>query len=259
LYEQLRIRLAGRNLLTSLAICERIEKGLPQAWTSPARLLWWRRTSAKDRSMVSFSFRGSSFACSGVAIAAALLLAGCQTGPPVLVNSTLVATDAFSARSPKNVAVLPVEDGTADGAAQRHLVFLRQEVMRQMVDRLFAPLSPNVVDAGLRGVAGGSAKESLLTPATLQRMSGHSNEDAVFALRVDRWDESNLVTAHKIWFQFQAVLVGVDQVQLWSGTIQGEVKAGGAGAAPRDRDGMARSCGTLAVQEMMSRLPKRTQ
>ena len=207
--------------------------------------------------MVSFSFSPSSFACSGVAITALLLLAGCQTPAPVVVNSTLVATPAFSSRSPTQVAVLPVEDGTADGAAQRHLVFLRQEVMRHLVDRRFTPLNAEKVDAALRG-AGGGGRESLLAPATLQRMSGHSDEDAVFALRVDRWDESNLVTAHKVWFQFQAVLVAVDGVQLWSGTIQGEVKAGGAGAAPRDRDGMARSCGTLAIQEMMQRLPQRT-
>jgi hypothetical protein len=208
--------------------------------------------------MVSFSFSSSSFPCSGVAITALLLLAGCQMPAPVVVNSTLVATDAFSSRSPKDIAVLPVEDGTADGAAKRHLVFLRQEVMRHLVDRRFAPLSSEAVDAGLRGVAGGSASESLLTPSTLQRMSGHSGEDAVFALRVDRWDETSLVTSNKVWFQFQAALVGVDGVQLWSGTIQGEVKAGGAGAAPRDRDGMARSCGSLAVQEMMQRLPLRT-
>ena len=207
--------------------------------------------------MVSFSFTSSSFACSGVAIAALLLLAGCQMPAPVVVNSTFVATPAFSARSPKDVAVLPVEDGTADGAAKRHLLFLRQEVERHLVDRHFSPLNSEKVDAALRG-AGGAGGESLLAPATLQRMSGHSAEDAVFALRIDRWDESNLVTGHKVWFQFQAVLMGVDQVQLWSGTIQGEVKAGGAGAAPRDRDGMARSCGTLAVQEMMQRLPMRT-
>jgi hypothetical protein len=208
--------------------------------------------------MVSFSFSSSSFACFGVALTALLLLAGCQTGPPVVVNSTLVATDAFSTRSPRDVAVLPVEDGTADGAAQRHLVFLRQEVERQLVDRHFSPLNSEKVDAALRGVADGARRESLLVPATLQRMSGHSGEDAVFALRVDRWDETSLVTSNKVWFQFQAALVGVDGVQLWSGTIQGEVKAGGAGAAPRDRDGMARSCGSLAVQEMMQRLPLRT-
>ena len=206
----------------------------------------------------SFSFSSPSFACSGVAFAALLLFAGCQVPAPVVVNSTLVATPAFSSRSPKDIAVLPVEDGTADGAAQRLLVFLRQEVMRLLPDHQFSPLAVERVDAGLRGIAGSAAKESLLAPATLQRMSGHSAEDAVFALRVDRWDESNLLTAHKVWFQFQAVLMGVDQVQLWSGTIQGEVKAGGAGAAPRDRDGMARSCGALAVQEMMQRLPLRT-
>jgi hypothetical protein len=200
----------------------------------------------------------SSFVCRGLGLAALLLLVGCQAPPPVVVNSTFVATPEFATRSPKDVAVLPVEDGTKDGAAQRHLVFLRQEVMRLLVDRRFAPLRAEVVDAGLQGVARGAAGESLLVPATLQRLAGHSSEDAVFALRIDRWDESLLVSERKVWFQFQAALVGSDGVQLWSGTIQGEVKAGGAGAAPRDRDGMARSCGELAIREMLQRLPLRT-
>ncbi|HEX6813543.1 MAG TPA: hypothetical protein VF384_18130 [Planctomycetota bacterium] len=198
----------------------------------------------------------SSFACRGFTIAALLLLAGCQMAAPVVVNSTFAATPAFSARSPTDIAVLPVEDGTADGAARRHLVFLRQEVNRLLVDRRFSPLKTEIVDAGLRDVGG--TGESLLAPATLQRMSGHSAEDAVFALRVDRWDESKLIVDRKVWFQFQAALVGSDGVPLWSGTITGEVKAGGAGAAPRDRDGMARSCGSLAIQEMMQQLPMRT-
>lgn len=192
---------------------------------------------------------------------AALLLlalagAGCTTPEPVVVNATFVATPQFAGRSPSQVAVLPVEDGTTDGTVQRHLVFLRQEVMRQLPSRLFTPLTSTTVDAALSGVARPAAGESILVPATLQKLAGHAAEDAVFALRVDRWDEGRLHVDRKLWFQFQAALVGSDGVQLWSGTIQGEVKAGGAGASPRDRDSMARSCGELAVREMLNRLPR---
>lgn len=186
-----------------------------------------------------------------------LVAAACQTTDPVAVNSTLTPTPAFAAHSPGDVAVLPVEDGTTDGSVLRHAVFLRQEVMRQLPGRLFTPLSASTVDASLRGVTPLGPGESVLAPATLQRLSGHSAEKAVFAMRVDRWDESTLLIDRKLRFQFQAVLQSVDGATLWSGTIQGEIKAGGAGAAPRDRDAMARSCGKLAIEEMLVRLPKR--
>lgn len=207
-------------------------------------------SSSSPRSSHSLA-RGSLFA------GLLAFLAACQTTEPVLVDSTLMPTAAFGARSPADVAVLPIEDGTADGAVQRHLVFLRQEVMRQLPDRLFTPLTPAVVDAALRGVPQPAAQESVLAPASLQRLVGHSHEDALFALRVDRWDESRLQVDRRVRFQFQAALVGSDATPLWSGTIQGEVKAGGLGAAPRDRDAMARSCGELAIREMLQRLPRR--
>lgn len=190
-------------------------------------------------------------------VALLALAAACQTTNPVLVEATFAPTPAFSTHSPADVAVLPVEDGTADGSVQRHLVFLRQEIMRQLPDRRFSPLSANVVDAGLRTAAAAPAGESILAPAVLKGMVGHSSEDAVFALRVDRWDESLLLVDRRVRFQFQAAFVASDGQPLWSGTIRGEVKAGGLGAAPRDRDGMARNCGELALREVMQRLPQR--
>ncbi len=190
--------------------------------------------------------------------ATALLAAGCQTPAPVVVSSSFAATPAYAMRSPADIAVLPVEDGTPNGSAARLLTLLRQEVMRQIVDRLFTPIRPEVVDASLRSAPIPPAGESILVPATLQKMAGHAAENAVFALRVDKWDEGRLQVDRKVWFQFQAAMVGADGVQLWSGSIQGEVKAGGLGPAPRDRDGMARSCVELAVREMMLQLPRRT-
>jgi hypothetical protein len=188
----------------------------------------------------------------------ALVAIGCQAPAPVVVNSSFAASPAYATRSPADVAVLPVEDGTPNGSAARLLTLLRQEVMRQLPDRLFSPIAPHIVDASLRNAPVPPAGESILVPATLQKMAGHAAEDAVFALRVDKWDEGRLQVDRKVWFQFQAALVGADGVQLWSGSIQGEVKAGGLGPAPRDRDGMARSCVELAVREMLLQLPRRT-
>jgi len=211
--------------------------------------------------MLQFSLHTPVFARSRclVALAAfALLAVGCQTPAPVVVNSSFAAAPAYATRSPADVAVLPVEDGTPNGSAARLLTLLRQEVMRQLPDRLFSPIAPQIVDASLRNAPTPPAGQSILVPATLQKMAGHAAEDAVFALRVDKWDEGRLQVDRKVWFQFQAALVGADGVQLWSGSIQGEIKAGGLGPAPRDRDGMARSCVELAVREMLLQLPRRT-
>jgi hypothetical protein len=97
----------------------------------------------------------------------------------------------------------------------------------------------------------------LLAPAVLKRLVGHSSEDAVFALRVEKWDESRLMVDNRVRFQFQAAMMASNGQLLWSGTIHGETKAGGLAATPRDRDGMARSCGELAIREMLQRLPRR--
>lgn len=195
------------------------------------------------------------------------LLAACQTPEPVAVNATFVATPAFSTRGPSQIAVLAIEDGTlksdpamggpATGLSDRFLVFLRQEVMRQLPDRLFTPLTAMVVDAELRKLPAEAPGQSIMVPATLKKLAGHAGEDAVLALRVDRWDETNLPVSRRVWFQFQASLVGNDGAPLWSGSLQGQVRAGGASASPRDREAMARSCAELAVREMMLRLPQR--
>ena len=193
-----------------------------------------------------------------VALVAVLALgAACETAPPVRVDANFASTEVFATRSPADVAVLPIEDGTPDGSVQRHLVFLRQEISHRLVDRLYSPIAANVTDAALRGAPEPAAKESVLAPSVLQKMVGRAHEDAVFAVRVAKWDESTLLVDKRLRFELHAAMMGNDGQLLWSGSLQGEAKAGGVGAAPRDRDAMARSCGSLAVQEMLQRLPRR--
>ena len=50
---------------------------------------------------------------------------------------------------------------------------------------------------------------------------------------------------------------GSDGELLWSGSLVGDVKAGGMGAAPRDRDQMARSCAEIALSELLNHLALR--
>lgn len=196
-----------------------------------------------------------------LAVGAFLLVTACQTAPPVTVDAKFTAAPALSApddRKTAVVAVLPVEDGTPNAGAARLLTMMRQELERQLIDRLYSPLTSQTVDAALRGTGKPAPTESLLAPANLQKMAGHAHEDAVFAMRIVRWDDTRIATTNRVQFQFQAAMVGRDGVPLWNGTIQGEVKAGGAGPAPLDNDGKARSCASLAITEMLQRLPRRT-
>lgn len=193
--------------------------------------------------------------------AALLSVAACRTVEPVLVQPAFTTTPALAVRRPADIGVLPVEDASVGGAATRHALFLRKEIMRQLVDRRYSPLSPQVVDAAMRGSADFAAAtapgKSILEPAVMKKLVGHSSEEALFALRIDHWDESQLMATKRLNFRCQATLVGSDGQTLWFGTMSGEIKAGGAGAAPRDRDGMARNCAELLVHEMLLQLPER--
>lgn len=194
----------------------------------------------------------------------AFAAAACQTPEPVVVNAAFTPTPELGVRSPTQVAVLAVEDGTADAdkperRAARHLTLLRQEVIRQLPGRLYTPITATAVDNALAAVAKPAAGQSIVQPANLQKLAGHAGEDAVIALRVTGWDETSLPIDKYTWFQFEASMLGSDGALLWSGQIAGKVKAGGAGVAPRDREGMARSCVELAVREMLERLPRCTR
>lgn len=184
------------------------------------------------------------------------LLAACQTPVPLTATPSFTTFPALAARNPSDIAVLPVEDGSEAKDASRLLEFMRQVLRERLPDRHYAPLATAVVDAALHDVHPG-AGETLLTPAFLKRVAGRATEDAMLAVRVDRWDESRLLSEKHVAFQLQAALVGNDGEQMWSGTLSGDVKAGGMGAAPRDRDAMARSCAEIALGELLNHLALR--
>lgn len=190
-----------------------------------------------------------------------LVAAGCQTAEPVTVYASFKNSPALVTVAPANVAVLPVENGTGDPAIDRHLLFIRQELMGEMIARFYAAPRQTWVDASLRDLSRTteSPAGSVLDPNWLKKAAATVPEDAVLAVRLERWDESQLLINRRVYFQFQAALVGKEGAQLWYGTLSGDIKAGGAGAAPRDREYMARSCIDLAVRELMLRLPERTR
>lgn len=184
-----------------------------------------------------------------------LLLSGCQTVNPVQVDASFVATPGFAANCPTVIGVLPIEDGTANGSAERHLTFLRQEVNRRLIDRGYSSTTENWVDASQIGAA--PAGESILTPGRLSGLAKQSRDDGVLAIRIERWDEASLMANRRVYFQIGAAMVASDGSQLWSGSIQGNVKAGGMGASPLGRNASARSCAELAVRELLLHLPDR--
>ncbi len=190
------------------------------------------------------------------ASALVVLLAACETRPPMLTTPSFVTSPALAVRNPSDIAVLPLEDGTSDQGVSRHLELMRQILMRQLPNRLYSPLTAQAVDAAIRDEHR-SGSETILTPAYLKRVAGKAREDAVMAVRIDRWDESSLLLDKRVRFQIQAALMAADGELLWNGTLVGEAKAGGAGAAPLDKEGMARSCAELAMVELLNQLHRR--
>ena len=184
------------------------------------------------------------------------LLGACHMAPPMQVQSSFETSPALQERNPSDIAVLKVEDGTTDLAATPYLDFMRQSLARQLPNRSYAPLSNRAVDAALRETRP-KAGETVLARPFLERAAGQSSAEAVLALRVDRWDESRLLSDKRVSFEFQTALVANDGELLWSGSSIGWVKAGGSGPAPLDATLMARSCAEVALAELLSHLKRR--
>lgn len=183
-------------------------------------------------------------------------LAGCETRPPLLTTPSFNTSPALATKSPADIAVLPLEDGTPDKKATSHLDYMRSVLMRALLTRLYSPLTATAVDAALKDTSR-QAGETILTPGYLKRVSGKAGEDGTMAVRIDKWDESSLLSDKRVRFQLQAALSAKDGELLWSGTLVGEAKAGGAGAAPLDKEGMAKSCAELAMIELINHLERR--
>ena len=186
-----------------------------------------------------------------------LCLAACQNVDPILATPSFSASPELARRNPADIAVLPVEDGTRDKTATRHADVMRQALMEGLIRQMYSPLSAAAVDAALseHPLPAGS---TIVTPAVLQSASGHCDEDATLAVRIEQWDESGLLRDARTRFQAQAVLGAPDGTVLWSGSVSGEVKAGGHGPAPRDPDTRGRSCAMLAMEALIGNLPRRS-
>ena len=77
-------------------------------------------------------------------------------------------------------------------------------------------------------------------------------------MRLTHWDASSLMASGRVRFAADVRLVAPDaEAPLWSGSLRGEVKAGGEGPAPRDRANRARAAADGFAKELILLLPLR--
>ena len=188
-----------------------------------------------------------------------LCFAGCMNPQPADVQSSLSASPELYATNPTNIAVLPVEDASPDRRANPHLAHIRDELARALVRQSYSPFSARAVDGPLANEAIALNKDGGVTNASLlQRLAGKFGEDAVLGVKIDSWDESSLMADNKVRFSSDvALLDSKGKRMLWSGHVNGEVKAGGFGPAPLDRDEKSRSAAAEFAWALIQRLPSR--
>ena len=186
-----------------------------------------------------------------------LILAACQTQPAVDVQQEFTTNLDLSRVNPRDVAVLPVEDASPGQAAAPLLERMRGAIDQSLILHKYSPLHHGVVDAALVGSSAGQG--SILESSYLNRVAAaFDDESAVLAVRLNRWDESALLSESRVGFQAEAVLVaGSTGAILWSGRITGSVKAGGEGPSPRDPDERSRSAAAIFVEQLLVNLPSR--
>jgi hypothetical protein len=187
-----------------------------------------------------------------------LMGAACDTKPPADVQSSLSTSPDFHVANPTDIAVLPVEDSTPDRRAAPHLDTIRSELVLALVRQRYSPLAVRAVDGQFAAEAASIKKAGVTAPASLQRVAGKFGEDAVLGVRVDSWDESSLSVDNELRFSSDvALLDSKSKKMLWSGHLNGRVKAGGFGPAPLDPEEKARSAAREFAAALIERMPRR--
>lgn len=186
-----------------------------------------------------------------------VLLAGCQSEPPVrMVASLRVAPELMTLR-PADVAILPIEDGTLARSFGPLEGRLRAALVKQLAERLYSPLAPDHVDRRLRDT-GRFATGSPLDAAWLGGVRSTFDEDAVLGVRVTQWDVSKIMDTRRVQFSAEILMLSsATGVTLWSGRVEGSVKAGGDGPAPLGREQRIESAADVVAAALAAELPVR--
>lgn len=186
-----------------------------------------------------------------------LSFAACQTGPAIQVSSGLRLAPAFTAAPPSQIAILPVEDGTAGAALGDLAERLRTSFQRELALRAYSPIAPSYVDQRLEAV-GKAGAGSPVDPTFVGALKGGFQEEALVGFRVLRWDDSRIVETRRAQFSLEVLMIGASTGEtLWSGQIGGAVKAGGEGASPLTRARQIEAAIDEVARVLASELPVR--
>lgn len=184
-------------------------------------------------------------------------LGGCASVPALDARRSLFADRELGRQRPSDIAILPIQDSTPG----RSLAGLDEEMWtvlgRSLAERQYVPLSRAHVMSQLRS-QGIDLSGNLTDPSVLRNTTGRFDEDATLAVRVLRWDESQLRTRSRVNFRLDVLLLSaLGGKALWSGSMEGSVKAGGEGPAPRDYETARSSCAVEMIQGLIRELPVR--
>jgi len=184
-----------------------------------------------------------------------LAVGACRGLPSVDVIPSVSTSPALAAVNPMEVAILPVDDNTVNEAASWLLSDMRRAAQEALVDRLYSSMGLGHVDTRLASQAAGW---SIRDQASLSRLCGQFQEDAILAITVNAWDDADIMSAARVRFSLEAALVGGEEKQvLWTGRVEGSIKAGGDGPAPFDRQDRARDIARRAVAQLIGLLDAR--
>lgn len=194
---------------------------------------------------------------SAFAVTVLSMLAACQVRPPVETTSSLRVAPDLELLRPSDIAVLPIEDATRGATFEQWSDVLRQSVARSLVQRYYSPLANTMVDRALVARAS-SSRGSPVDASYVNGLSGVFEEDAILGVRVLEWDDRKIMQDQRARFAVDVMLVARDGNRvLWSGRLDGEVKAGGDGPAPLGRSARTRSAVELMAQVVIGELPAR--
>ena len=196
--------------------------------------------------------------------AAFLLLLGFLFGgvsacavPTSAVRSALIQSPDLHRLHPADIAVLPIEDRTTNKRVSTLLPYMRAEINRSLPLRRYSPVSTQAVDAAF-GDSLPADGSSVVQEAVLKKLAGKAQEDAVLAIQINRWDDSSLFASAIVRFSAEVTLLGSKEGRaLWSGGMEGQVKAGGLDPAPRGPEDRARAAVAEFVAQLIQRLPRR--
>lgn len=194
-----------------------------------------------------------------VPVAASLLgilaVVGCEVPRTEVFPSFQVSPD-LSRERPREIAVLPVVDKTKDGSAGQLVERMRASINQQLVWREYTPLRSRFVDASFGERPAGEA--SITSPDVLSKLAGRCKESAILAVELSRWDDSQLQTDGSVRFYADVNLFSSkSKKSLWSGAVEGTIKAGGRRPAPRDPQRRAESAAQEFAELLITRLPRR--